>query len=55
MQVNRDYNEFAKLRASRAFAPYVPSRLHAFVPYALSRLTCLTHASYLRALRSFFV
>ena len=40
-------NEFAKLRALRAFVPYVPLRLtrlralRAFVPYVPSRLTYL--------------
>ena len=64
--------EFAKLRASRAFASYVPSRfmclralrafvlaglacLRAFVYYAPSRLTGLTHASYRRALHTLLV
>ena len=45
--------EFAKLHASRSFAPYAPlyltcfTRLRAFVPYASLCLTCL------RALRAF--
>ena len=44
---NLHKNEFAKLRALRAFAPYVPSRLtrfhalSAFAPYVPSRQTCL--------------
>ena len=51
-----DANEFAKLRSSRALAPYLPLRLCAlrtFVPYVSSRLTCLIHVPYLRALRTF--
>ena len=68
--------EFAKLRALRVFALYVPSRhralhvLRALVLYVLcglsvflralrafapSRITCLTHVTYLRALHALFV
>ena len=49
--------EFAKLRAFRAFAPYVPSRLRAlyalraFVHYVPSCITCL-HLTRLRPLRA---
>ena len=34
-------HEFAKLRASRAFAPYVPSCLRAFAPYVPYAPSCL--------------
>ena len=47
--------EFAKLRTSRAFAPYVPSYLRAIALSRITRLACLTHTSYLRALRALFV
>ena len=34
-------NEFAKLRASRAFTSYAPLCLRAFAPYVLTRLRAL--------------
>ena len=48
--------KFAKLRASRASRPLRALCLRAlpscvFAPYVSSRLTCFTHALYLRALR----
>ena len=49
--------EFTSLLNYVPYAP-LPSRLRAlgaFVPYELSRNTCLTQAPYLRALRALFV
>ena len=58
MKFNRsDFNEFVKLRASRAFAPSRPTCFHAFTSSHFTHLTCLPalcafalYVPYLRAL-----
>ena len=50
--------EFAKLRASHVFLPYVhyaPRCFRALCAFALSCITFFTHAPYLRVLRALFV
>ena len=52
-----NYVSYAPLRLTRlfAFVPYASSRLRVLHAFAPSRLTCLTHARYLRAMRALFV